>query len=93
MAAAALPRVHTVHEEVATPWEVKGAVMRHLVESTKDLEQVLVDGVKVREGDGWSLALPDPEDAITHVWAEDRSAAAAKARAQAFAKRIRQAVR
>ena len=31
---------------------------------------VLVDGVKVIEADGWALVLPDPEEPLTHVWAE-----------------------
>ena len=33
---------------------------------------VLVDGVKVLHDDGWALALPDPEEPVTHVWAEGR---------------------
>ena len=36
----------------------------------KDRELVLVDGVKVLHDDGWALALPDPEEPVTHVWAE-----------------------
>ena len=31
---------------------------------------MLVDGVKVMHDDGWVLALPDPEEPVTHVWAE-----------------------
>ena len=67
---AALPRTHIAHETLVTPWEQKGTVMRSLVEHAKDRELVLVDGVKVLHDDGWVLALPDPEEPITHVWAE-----------------------
>ncbi len=67
---AELPAVHVVHETVVTPWEQKGAVMRTLVEQSKDREVELVDGVKVLHDDGWALALPDPEEPVTHVWAE-----------------------
>ena len=70
---AALPRVHVAHETVVTPWEQKGLVMRTLVELSKDRDVVLVDGVKVLHDDGWALALPDPEEPITHVWAEGRA--------------------
>ncbi len=45
-------------------------VMRTLVEQRKDREVELVDGVKVHHDDGWALALPDPEEPVTHVWAE-----------------------
>ena len=66
----ALPPVHLAHEMVVTPWEQKGLVMRSLVEQGKDRELVLVDGVKVLHDGGWVLALPDPEEPVTHVWAE-----------------------
>ena len=65
-----LPRTHVVHEQVVTPWDQKGAVMRTLMEQSKDREVVLVDGVKVVHPDGWALALPDPEEPVTHIWAE-----------------------
>ena len=65
-----LPRIHIVHETVVTPWEQKGMVMRTLVEQAKDRELVLVDGVKVLHDDGWASSLPDPEEPLTHVWAE-----------------------
>jgi mannose-1-phosphate guanylyltransferase/phosphomannomutase len=64
--------------------------MRSLVELTKDREIELVDGVKVLHDDGWALALPDPEDPLTHVWAEGSTDAAARHLAQEYARRIRQ---
>ncbi len=90
---ASLPRVHIVHESVVTPWEQKGLVMRTLVERTKDREMVLVDGVKILHDDGWALVLPDPEEPITHVWAEASSDAEARSLAQDYARRIRQMLR
>jgi mannose-1-phosphate guanylyltransferase / phosphomannomutase len=90
---AELPRVHVAHEVVVTPWEHKGLVMRTLVEQSKDREVDLVDGVKVRHGDGWALALPDPEEPVTHVWAEGDTEADARRLAQEYARRIRQIVR
>ena len=56
--------------------------MRTLVERSQGRDLVLVDGVKVIEEDGWALVLPDPEEPVTHVWAEAPSAAQAEARAQ-----------
>jgi mannose-1-phosphate guanylyltransferase/phosphomannomutase len=88
-----LPRVHMAHETVVTPWEQKGAVMRSLVELTKDRELELVDGVKVLHDGAWALALPDPEDPVTHIWAEGGSDAEARRLAQEYARRIRQLLR
>jgi mannose-1-phosphate guanylyltransferase/phosphomannomutase len=67
--------------------------MRSLVELTKDREIELVDGVKVLHDDAWALALPDPEDPITHVWAEGPSDAEARRLTQEYARRIRQLLR
>ena len=67
---ASLPAVHMAHEAVPTPWEQKGTVMRTAMERTKDRPVVLVDGVKIPEADGWVLVVPDPEEPLTHVWAE-----------------------
>jgi len=85
-----LAPIHIVHEEVVTPWEQKGTVMRHTVERAKDRSTLLVDGVKLVDGEGWSLVVPDPEEPVTHVWAEAASEAEARARAQEQAVRIRQ---
>ena len=85
--------MHVAHETVVTPWEHKGTVMRSLVEMTKDREQELVDGVKVRHGEDWALALPDPEEPLTHVWAEAGSDVDARRLAQEYARRIRQLLR
>ncbi|MEI6401620.1 MAG: sugar phosphate nucleotidyltransferase [Actinomycetota bacterium] len=87
-----LPKVHLVHETVVTPWDQKGMVMRSLMEmSSRDVE--LVDGVKVRHANGWMLALPDPEDPVTHIWAEAGTDAEARQLVQEYARRIRQLLR
>jgi mannose-1-phosphate guanylyltransferase/phosphomannomutase len=88
-----LPRVHVSHETVVTPWEQKGLVMRTLVERNKDRPLVLVDGVKVLHEDGWALVLPDPDEPVTHVWAEGPTDGAARALAQEYARRMRQLLR
>jgi mannose-1-phosphate guanylyltransferase/phosphomannomutase len=88
-----LPPVHIAHLTVVTPWEQKGLVMRTLVERSAERDLVLVDGVKVRHGEGWVLALPDPEEPVTHIWAEGPSDSAASELAQEYTRRIRQMVR
>ncbi|MGK2949164.1 MAG: sugar phosphate nucleotidyltransferase [Acidimicrobiales bacterium] len=88
-----LPRTHIAHDTVVTPWEQKGMVMRSLVEMSKDRDVQLIDGVKVLHDDGWALALPDPEEPVTHIWTEAGSDADAKALAKEYARRIRQLLR
>ena len=88
-----LPTVRVAHEAVVTPWEKKGLVMRTVMEWAKDREVLLVDGVKVLHDDGWALVFPDPEEPLTHVWAEAATDADARARAQEYARRIRNVLR
>jgi mannose-1-phosphate guanylyltransferase/phosphomannomutase len=88
-----LPQVHMAHETVVTPWEQKGLVMRSLVELSKDRQLELIDGVKVIRDDGWVLALPDPEEPVTHIWSEGADDAVARSLAQEYARRIRQMLR
>jgi mannose-1-phosphate guanylyltransferase / phosphomannomutase len=90
---AGLEPVHLVHESVATPWERKGAVMRALVEHPPPGKLVLIDGVKVVGDDGWTLLLPDPEEPLTHVWAEADTEGAARALASDRARAVAEALR
>jgi mannose-1-phosphate guanylyltransferase / phosphomannomutase len=90
---AELPELHVVRETVVTPWELKGTVMRTLMERSGDREVVLVDGVKVLHDAGWVLAWPDPVEPVTNVWAEADSDAAARQLAEEYARRIRQMIR
>jgi mannose-1-phosphate guanylyltransferase/phosphomannomutase len=80
-------------EIVMTPWERKGAVMREMVERNADRSLDLVDGVKVVLDDGWVLIVPDPEEPATLVSAEAATESEAVARAQEYARRIRQMLR
>ena len=82
-----------VTREVVTPWEQKGAVMRVLVEQSKDREVDLVDGVRIHHDDGWALILPDPDDPLTRVTAEGADPATAARLADEYVRRIEQLVR
>jgi mannose-1-phosphate guanylyltransferase/phosphomannomutase len=54
---------------------------------------VLVDGVKILHDDGWALIIPDPDEPLTHIWAEGPSEGGARALAQEYARRMRQLLR
>ena len=68
---ARIPDGHVVRRSVPTPWAVKGLVMRSVVEAAGTRTLDTTDGVRVVEADGsWVLVLPDPAEAVTHLWAE-----------------------
>ena len=54
------PGVH-LEASVDCPWEVKGEVMRRLVEAYRSERIDLTDGLKVEIEGGWVLVLPDPD--------------------------------
>jgi mannose-1-phosphate guanylyltransferase/phosphomannomutase len=90
---ASLPVTHVVHDTIATPWERKGAVMRETVERVGAKELELIDGVKVMDERGWALVLPDPEEALTHVWAEGSTDVDSRRLAEEQLQRIRHTLR
>ncbi|MDH6709704.1 mannose-1-phosphate guanylyltransferase/phosphomannomutase [Kitasatospora sp. MAA19] len=68
---ARIPQAHIRRRDLATPWAAKGMVMRSVVEAAGSRRLDTTDGVRVVEADGrWTLVLPDPAEATTHLWAE-----------------------
>ena len=67
--------------------------MRTLIERNTERALVLVDGVKIMHDDGWALVLPDPDEAVTHIWAEGPTEGAARTLAEEYARRMRQLLR
>ncbi len=86
----AMPPMPVVRREVPTPLEHKGLIMRTLMEQLTEegADLVLVDGIKVRSNDGWALVVPDPEEPVTHVWAESADLVRSDALAAAYADRL-----
>lgn len=72
-----LPRVCHKTYTMRCPWTVKGALMRHLVETHGNEDLELIDGVKIvdRLTDSWVLILPDAGEPLVHVFAnsDDRN--------------------
>ena len=77
---ARIPPAHLLRRSMPTPWAAKGSVMRTVVEAAGDRTVDTTDGVRIVEPDGgWVLVLPDPAEAVTHLWAEGADADTAQA--------------
>jgi len=77
---ARIPAAHLLKRSMPTPWAAKGSVMRTVVEAAGERTVDTTDGVRIEEPDGgWVLVLPDPADAVTHLWAEGADADTAQA--------------
>ncbi|MBV8431140.1 MAG: mannose-1-phosphate guanyltransferase, partial [Solirubrobacterales bacterium] len=91
---ARIPVAHLLRRSVPTPWAAKGSVMRTVIEAAGSHEIDTTDGIRVVEPDrGWVLVLPDPADAVTHLWAEGNDADAAQLLLDSWAEVVEQAGR
>ena len=87
-----IPVAHLLRRSMPTPWAAKGSVMRTVVEAAGDRTIDTTDGVRVVEPDGgWVLVLPDPAEAVTHMWAEGADPDAAQALLDEWATVVEQA--
>ena len=70
-----IPQAHVLRRALPTPWAAKGLVMRSVIAAAGGRHVDTTDGVRVVESDGsWVLVLPDPAEAVTHLWGESASA-------------------
>ncbi len=89
-----IPEANLLKRSMPTPWAAKGMVMRTVVEAAGDKTIDTTDGVRVIEPDlGWILVLPDPSEAVTHLWAEGKDADSAQALLDEWAAIVEQAGR
>ncbi|MGV2828629.1 sugar phosphate nucleotidyltransferase [Myxosarcina sp. GI1(2024)] len=66
-----LPSVCHKSYSLRCPWKIKGALMRHLVETHSPEKLELIDGVKIinPQDDSWILILPDAGEPLVHIFA------------------------
>jgi len=87
-----LPDANVVHRTVPTAWDRKGAVMR-LVAGDRSADRTEeTEGLKLFHGSDWALVIPDPEDPVTHVWAEGSTVGESRAVAERYISLIEEAL-
>lgn len=89
-----IPKFYMVKKKIFCPWELKGTVMRTIIqekEKTKSKVEML-DGVKFVFENGWALVLPDADKPLVRVFAEGDNAKIAEDLAEKYAKRIKEIV-
>jgi mannose-1-phosphate guanylyltransferase / phosphomannomutase len=65
-----LPRVYHKSYTMRCPWKIKGALMRHLIQTNPQDCLELIDGVKIitPHNDDWILILPDAGEPLVHIY-------------------------
>src|SRR5256714_1348624 len=74
------------------PWEVKGRVMRTMMEKHLKDRVDLTDGVKVFVDDGWVLVAPDPDRPEYYIIASTRDAGHANRLVEEYSQLVRSVV-
>lgn len=85
-----IPERFMVKTRLPCPWEIKGTIMRRLIEDTKDEEVELIDGVKVFYGNEWVLLYPDQDKPFFHVIAEAKEERRAEDLLLLFKEKVRE---
>lgn len=66
------PRYYNKRQDIVCPWNVKGKVMRSLIEENNLKSMDLIEGVKINFDDGWVLVLPDADEPICKIYSESK---------------------
>lgn len=73
-----IPKIYIDKKSIYCPWELKGTVMRRIINDNKDKRAELLDGIKLYLEDGWVLIIPDADTPAFKIISEGSSAIAAK---------------
>lgn len=65
-----IPRFVSRKIELSCPWNIKGKVMRRLIEENEQHSIDLTEGVKLSYDNSWALVLLDEEEPICRIYAE-----------------------
>lgn len=65
-----IPQSFKIEKTVPCPWELKGKIMRGLIEDAQDEDVQLLDGIKIFKKDEWVIAYPSQDNAYFHVIGE-----------------------
>ncbi len=65
-----IPKYYVKTKEIGCPWNMKGKVMRNLIEESSSKSVDLIEGVKLNYDDAWALILPDADEPVCRVYTE-----------------------
>ncbi|QGU95564.1 NTP transferase domain-containing protein [Clostridium bovifaecis] len=87
-----LPRYYNKKQEVMCPWNIKGRIMRNLIEENTEIAVELIEGVKFNYKDAWVLVIPDAEEPLCRIYAESENLQLAERVSNEFVEKIKRLV-
>jgi mannose-1-phosphate guanylyltransferase/phosphomannomutase len=67
-----IPEIFIKVKTTDCPWEQKGRVMRAIIEEENNNDIELIDGVKIRNKNGWTLVLPHADEPLYNIYSEGK---------------------
>ncbi|HMT11653.1 MAG TPA: hypothetical protein PKA39_08525 [Ignavibacteria bacterium] len=84
------PRLHMAKNNVFCTLDLKGKIMRRLVEDSEGQRRQMIDGIKIFFDDlTWVLCIPDSEREIFHVNAEAKTRKKAETLVKEYSAKIK----
>lgn len=83
-----VPRYHSKKYEIVCPWQLKGKVMRSLIEENDSKSIDLIEGVKLNYEDSWVLILPDADEPLCKIYIESKNSEKVEKLSQEFVSKI-----
>jgi len=84
-----IPDIHIEKREVECPWNLKGKVIRQIIQEQPGEAIETTEGVKIYQKNGWVLILPDAELPVCRVISESFSQEYAEELSAIYADKIR----
>ena len=85
-----IPEFYINRKVVDCPWDMKGKVIRNIVEDKDALNKELIEGVKIHKENGWVLILPDAEEPVCSIIGEAANEEFAQELTDFYAKKIKE---
>jgi mannose-1-phosphate guanylyltransferase/phosphomannomutase len=68
-----IPDFYKIKKSIHCPWELKGMVMRTIINELKQKKLELLDGIKLYSNQGWVLIIPDADKPTFRIISESNS--------------------
>jgi mannose-1-phosphate guanylyltransferase/phosphomannomutase len=88
-----LPSFYMAKQAISVSWELRGRIMRSLIEEFRDRQIDTIDGLKVFYDDNWVLIHPSSEEPVINLFAEAPSKKVADNLIQEYGDKIREFVK
>ncbi|WP_461206511.1 sugar phosphate nucleotidyltransferase [Clostridium sp. DL1XJH146] len=82
------PKYFNKKLKICCPWNLKGKVMRNIIEENPSKSIELIEGVKLNYEDAWALILPDADEPYCRLYAEAKNISDVEKLSYELAKRI-----